>query len=224
VFFGNLAMKCRVCKEVDSTVDHMATRCSKMLHNDYIKRHDEVVKSIHLHLCEKYGFTKRRKIRAYKVYKEKENENAIIKTDVPLKTDITIVHNKPDIFVYDKKRNKITLIEVGITSQDNLEKVEIDKKRKYELLANELKNLYKCNVEVIPIVQTWDGYITNWGAYNRTILGLDQRIRAYIQSTVLNKTVEAIFAGVGIVDKREDSKECRWEFWNEKIHQSCDMT
>jgi hypothetical protein len=224
VMFGKLAGKCRVCKEVVATVDHMATRCSKMLHNDYIRRHDEVVKSIQLHLCERYGFTRRRKIRAYKVYKEKENENAIIKTDMPIKTDIIVGHNKPDIFVYDKKRNKITLIEVGITSQENLEKVEIDKKRKYELLAGELKNIYKCKVEVIPIVQTWDGYITNWGAYNRTILGLDTKIRAYIQSNVLNKTAEVIFAEVGIIERRVDSKECRREGLDETVQAGCDLT
>ncbi|TBU13093.1 hypothetical protein CWI38_0533p0020 [Hamiltosporidium tvaerminnensis] len=67
----------------------------------------------------------------------------------------------------------ITLIEVGITSQDSLQIVETEKLRKYDLLANELGLIYKCSVEIIPYVMTWDGI-------------------AYIQSLVLKKTVETI--------------------------------
>ena len=55
------------------------------------------------------------------------NENLEIRVDTRIKTDI---------FVYDKKLREIILIEVGITSQDNLQTVEAENKRKYELLAN----------------------------------------------------------------------------------------
>ena len=36
-------------------------------------------------------------------------------------------HDRPDIFVLDKKKNEITLIEVGITNLDLLKQVENEK-------------------------------------------------------------------------------------------------
>ena len=39
--------------------------------------------------------------------------------------------------IYDKKRKEIIFIEVGVTSQDQLSIVENEKKRKYDVLANE---------------------------------------------------------------------------------------
>ncbi|TBU00777.1 regulatory subunit Rpn2 of 26S proteasome [Hamiltosporidium magnivora] len=53
---------------------------------------------------------------------------------------------EPDIFILDKKKNKITRIEVGITSQDSLQIVETEKLRKYDLLANDFGLIYSCSV------------------------------------------------------------------------------
>ena len=52
------------------------------------------------------------------------------------------------------------LIEIGITNQDLLQEVENEKKRKYDLLANELGLMYKCKTKIIPFVLTWDGVVT----------------------------------------------------------------
>ena len=49
-----------------------------------------------------------------------------------------ISNNKPDIFVLGKANKKITLIDVGVTSIDNLYTVKNEKKRIYDLLVNEL--------------------------------------------------------------------------------------
>ncbi|KAL6120638.1 hypothetical protein NUSPORA_02596 [Nucleospora cyclopteri] len=58
-----------------------------------------------------------------------------IRVDNRIKTNVKIQCNKPDLFIHDKRKNLITLIEVGITSQDNL---QTKKLRNYDLLANEL--------------------------------------------------------------------------------------
>jgi hypothetical protein len=50
---------------------------------------------------------------------------------------------------------KITLIEVGITLQDNLQTFECEELRKYDVLANELGQMHKAKVKVVPF--TWDG-------------------------------------------------------------------
>ncbi|TBU03007.1 hypothetical protein CWI37_0374p0020, partial [Hamiltosporidium tvaerminnensis] len=92
----------------------------------------------------------------------------------------------------DKRRNKITLIEVGITSQDSLQIVETEKLRKYDLLANELGLIYKCSVEIIPYVITWDGIVTKYHKTYLKRLQIPINVEAYIQSIVLKKTVEMI--------------------------------
>ncbi|TBU05663.1 hypothetical protein CWI36_0601p0020 [Hamiltosporidium magnivora] len=98
----------------------------------------------------------------------------------------------PDIFILDKKKNKITLIEVGITSQDSLQIVETEKIRKYDLLANELGLIYKCSVEIIPYVMTWDGIVTKNSKLHLKRLKLPMNVQAYIQSIVLKKAFETI--------------------------------
>ncbi|TBT96840.1 hypothetical protein CWI37_2700p0010, partial [Hamiltosporidium tvaerminnensis] len=83
-------------------------------------------------------------------------------------------------------------IEVGITSQDSLQIVETEKLRKYDLLANELGLIYRCSVEIIPYVMTWDGIVTKYHKSHLKRLEILMNVEAYIQSIVLKKTVETI--------------------------------
>ena len=159
VFWGEPAT-CPHCRAAEKTVDHLATKCDRLLGHDYMRRHNEVVKCIHLLLCNKYGFKSAKKIRTHSVQEIIENENAEIRVDTRIQTDIKIQNNKPDIFIHDKKRKEIILIEIGITNQDLLQVVENEKKRKYDLLANELGLIYKCRTKIIPYVLTWDGVVT----------------------------------------------------------------
>ncbi|TBT97996.1 hypothetical protein CWI37_1960p0010, partial [Hamiltosporidium tvaerminnensis] len=103
-----------------------------------------------------------------------------------------LIWNRPDIFILDKKKNKITLIEVGITSQDSLQKVETKKLWKYDYLANYLGLICKCSVEIIPYVMTWDGIVTKYHNSHLKRLEIPMNVEAYIQSIVLKKTVETI--------------------------------
>ena len=52
--------------------------------------------------------------------------------------------------------------------------------------------IYKCEVELIPYVITWDGIVTKYHDKHVSKIGLDNKTRAYIQSVVLRKTLEAI--------------------------------
>jgi hypothetical protein len=49
-----------------------------------------------------------------------------------------------DIVVHDKVKNEIIIVEVGITSQDQLQTVEAENMRKYDMLAKELQ-MKNCN-------------------------------------------------------------------------------
>ncbi|KAF7682881.1 hypothetical protein TCON_1910 [Astathelohania contejeani] len=86
----------------------------------------------------------------------------------------------------------IILVEICITSQDNLQQVEAEKKIKYDLLANELGILYKAKTKIISYVLTWEGIVTKYHRSFLKELEITAQIEAYIQSTVLKKTLETI--------------------------------
>ncbi|KAI5176572.1 hypothetical protein PAEPH01_2370, partial [Pancytospora epiphaga] len=48
--FGGETETCPHCKKRSKTVDHLATQCDRMLYHDYTRRHNEVVRCIHLGL------------------------------------------------------------------------------------------------------------------------------------------------------------------------------
>ena len=101
-----------------------------MLGHDYTRRHNEVVKCIHLNLCNKYGLKSSKNLRSHSVQEVVANENVEIRVDTRIKTDIKIQHDRPDIFVMDKKKNEITHIEIGITNLDISTQVENEKTKK----------------------------------------------------------------------------------------------
>ncbi|XP_029655888.1 uncharacterized protein LOC115229719 [Octopus sinensis] len=69
-------------------------------------------------------------------------------------TELKIQYKKPDIFIYGKRENLIWLIEVGVTSIDNLKSVEVEKLHKYDILASELQLIHKAKVKLVQIVIT----------------------------------------------------------------------
>ncbi|KAI2811735.1 hypothetical protein BLOT_002913 [Blomia tropicalis] len=91
--------------------------------------------------AKRYGITKKRKMKNYKIQSVLSNEHVKIKFDIPIITELRLDHNKPDIMVHDKRARKIWLIEVGTTHKNILSTTETTKARKYESLANELKCL-----------------------------------------------------------------------------------
>ena len=83
-----------------------------------------------------------------------------------------------------------------------MQQVENEKKRKYDLLANELGMQYKAKSRIIPYVMTWDGVVTKFQGRYLKELSITPKIEAYIQSIVLKKTLESIS-----LDKRRSIEE-----------------
>lgn len=197
---------CKHCGKATGKVDHLATRCDRIL-NDYTRRYNEIVRCLHLHLCNKYKIKTSKRIRSHSIQEIFGNKDVEIKVDTRVKTDIKIPNNRPDIFVFDKKKGEITLVEVGITNQDLLQTVETEKKRKYDLLANELALIYKAKVKIIPIVLTWDGVVTNYHKNYLRELGVTTNTQAYIQFRTLKKTLESVnfdFRRRGLEEEAEE--------------------
>ncbi|KAL6120493.1 hypothetical protein NUSPORA_02773 [Nucleospora cyclopteri] len=72
-------------------------------------------------MCLRYGLKSSKKIRNHSVQEIVCNENVEIWVDNKIKINVKIQCNNPDLFIHDIIRNLITLIEVGITSQYNLQ-------------------------------------------------------------------------------------------------------
>ncbi|KAF9761184.1 hypothetical protein NGRA_2805 [Nosema granulosis] len=61
VLFGQEG-QCPHCRKHRKTVDHLATKCDRMLEHDYMRRHNEVVRCLHLLMAKKYEFTRSTKV------------------------------------------------------------------------------------------------------------------------------------------------------------------
>ncbi|KAF9762035.1 hypothetical protein NGRA_2263 [Nosema granulosis] len=179
--------RCPHCGEASKTVGHLASKCEKMLGTDYTRRHNEVLKCIHLLMCFKYGIKSTKKLRIHSMQQIVSNKYVKIRVDMFVKTDIKIKHNRPDLIVIDKLKKEILIVEVGITSGDNLQQVETEKLRKYDLIASELSQIYGFKPSIIPYVLTWDGVVTKYHEIYRRRLETSDRIEVYIQSLVLKK-------------------------------------
>ena len=59
---------CPVCKCRKATIDHMATKCNKLLDTNYKKIHDAITKLIHFNLTKIYNNNKNKTMAAYKPY------------------------------------------------------------------------------------------------------------------------------------------------------------
>ena len=99
--------KCQHCNNAPKTVDHLASKCDRML--SYEKEMHPSATSTVL-----------RGMRSHSVQETVANENAEIRVDTRIKTDIKVPNNRPDLFILDKKRNEILLVEVGITNQETI--------------------------------------------------------------------------------------------------------
>ncbi|XP_029654463.1 uncharacterized protein LOC115227895 [Octopus sinensis] len=89
-------------------------------------------------------------------------------------------------------KNTITLIEFGITSQNYLKQVEVEKFHKYYLLAHELGAIHRAKVKIIPVVLNWDGIVSRFFKSHLDSIAVEDRVKAYIQTLVLRKTLESM--------------------------------
>ena len=48
--------KCRMCRKVDESINHIVSECPKLAQKDYKRRHGWVGKKIHLEVCKEEGF------------------------------------------------------------------------------------------------------------------------------------------------------------------------
>ncbi|KAF7679672.1 hypothetical protein TCON_2526 [Astathelohania contejeani] len=99
-----------------------------MIEHNYTRRHNEVLRCIYLLLTNKYSFKKTKNYDLTQSQEGMKNEKAEIRIDTMIRPDILVKNNRLNIFIYDKRENKIILVEVGITRHGNLQIIETRRK------------------------------------------------------------------------------------------------
>ncbi|RZF39723.1 hypothetical protein LSTR_LSTR015627, partial [Laodelphax striatellus] len=72
--------------------------------------------------------------------------------DTQVQTDRTVIANKPDIILKNKKQKHCLLIDVAIPSDYNLIQKVAEKKLKYKDLQIEIQRMWSMKTSVVPIV------------------------------------------------------------------------
>ncbi|GIX62281.1 reverse transcriptase domain containing protein [Babesia caballi] len=148
-------------------VEHLASKCDRLLHTDYVRRHNEVARRIHRTLAKELGVKNIKKVERYKIDDRKFTKNGWISYDMSIHTEKKVQFNRPDIIVADKRKNRITIVEIGITSQNNLVKTEMEKKDKYQDLRKQMKfqtfGNHDTEIVIIPWVMTYNFVLRELG-------------------------------------------------------------
>ncbi|GIX61456.1 reverse transcriptase domain containing protein [Babesia caballi] len=183
-------------------VEHLASKCDRLLHTDYVRRHNEVARRIHRTLAKELGVKNIKKVERYKIDDRKFTKNGWISYDMSIHTEKKVQFNRPDIIVADKRENRITIVEIGITSQNNLVKTEMEKKDKYQDLGKQMKfqtfGNHDTEIVIIPWVMTWDGVVTEFHNSYRRQLGISDRMEAQLQRIVLQQSHNFVLRELGV--------------------------
>ncbi|KAL4714207.1 hypothetical protein ACJJTC_002844 [Scirpophaga incertulas] len=175
--------KCRLCACKDETVQHIISGCDKLAGTHYVKRHNNLVQYVYWCLAKKHRIEvsslwwKEKMIQP----QVKENESTKILWEMPVHTDITVTHNRPDLIYIDKLNNKTYLIDITVPSDYNIGAKEIEKLSKYHLLKTEVSRLWNTQVTVIPIV------IGSTGVVAKSLKRYIDKLDANIDITILQK-------------------------------------
>ncbi|VDP05975.1 unnamed protein product [Heligmosomoides polygyrus] len=167
---------CRMCHKMRETAEHIVSVCEKWRTNVMVERHDDVARVLYYSLKRKYDLCSvRNNTRLSHVV---DNDYVEIHWNMPIATDEHLVHNHPDIMVWDKREKRIWIIEISISWYTRVSRQERRKLHKYgtnSTLAEEtvvddfypgpnlraaLQRKRKCRVDVIPIVMGTSGECT----------------------------------------------------------------
>ena len=205
----NVSPNCRMCHTRPETINHILSECSTMALKQYLIRHNNIARSIHWSLCNKYNIKTDARWYEHQPEKNKvmENEHVKILWDFSIQTDKVISARRPDITVVNKTAKTVTIIDVAVPADKRVSLKETEKIEKYKDLAIELTRIWGMRTRIIPVVvgalgtlssnsEKWvkelHASITNKDIQRIALLG-----SAFILRRVLGKYEGAVASGSG---------------------------
>ena len=152
---------CRLCEERGETVCHIVSECKKLAQKEYKRRHDNVARLIHWHLCKKYNFELTDKW--YEHSPKAVMEDNVIKLlwDVNIQCDHVIEARRPDIVIINKLDRTCIIVDIAVPGDSRISHKEKEKVEKYQDLKREIKRIWNLrNVIVVPVIVGALGSIT----------------------------------------------------------------
>ena len=143
--------KCRLCRQLDETIDHIISTCRILAKEQYVKRHDKVSAQIHFNICKEIVVQLDKK-RWYEHVPNSVVTNQGGKVTIlwnqQVQTDRTIPNNKPDIIMRDNEKRTCILIDVAIPGARYVIKKEAEKILKYKNLTIEIQRMWNVKTRV----------------------------------------------------------------------------
>ncbi|XP_078017068.1 uncharacterized protein LOC144458442 [Epinephelus lanceolatus] len=159
VYHSRSDPRCRLCKDASETVQHIVAGCTMQAGSAYMERHNQVPGIVYRNICTQYRL-KVPKSQWDTPPKVDENNRAEILWDFSFQTDKQLLANLPDIVVVDKYQERAVVVDVAIPANSNISKKEHEKVEKYQWLKEQLGQMWKVKVDVVPVVVGALGAVT----------------------------------------------------------------
>ncbi|KAI5750850.1 hypothetical protein M8J77_001785 [Diaphorina citri] len=145
--------KCRLCKTQPETITHVISGCQQLAKHEYTNRHNRVCIYVHYQICKHFKFPVSEKWYQHNPDPVMSNDDVVVLYDQSIQTDRTILSNRPDIVIKEKKKKECLLIDISIPADSNVNKKENEKKLKYTDLAIEIQRMWNMkSCKVVPVV------------------------------------------------------------------------
>ncbi len=152
---------CRMCEEKGETVHHIVSECKKLAQKEYKRRHDNVARMVHWHLCKKYDLERADKWYEHSPDGVVETDEVKLLWDVNIQCDHVIEARRPDIVVVNKGERKCTIIDIAVPGDSRTSDKEKEKVDKYQDLKREIKRIWNMrSVIVVPVIVGALGSVT----------------------------------------------------------------
>lgn len=170
--------KCRLCGKPGETIQHLTTGCTYLANSEYLTRHDQSCKIIHLFLAKRDNHNvENQPFYTFDPPPVLDNNTSKLYWNRTLQTEGYVRNNRPDITYIDKINKKGYLIDVSHPADHNLEMKEAEKISKYLPLAAEVKALHNLEkVIIVPVIISANGLISRQTTTKAWELKIPRRI------------------------------------------------
>lgn len=187
ILHDNVEDRCRKCNTVGETIEHIIAGCRAIAETAYLGRHNTVASIVHQQLAFKHNLVTQL-MPYYKYLPAPVLENDCIKLywDREIITDVCIRANRPDIVIYDKREKRVTLIDIAVPLDHNVQTTFSTKITKYHDLAEELRQMWHLQeIRIVPVIISATGIVPKTLLHSLEELGIEQQINNIQKATIL---------------------------------------
>ena len=173
---------------------HITNGCKLLAAREYTDRHNLSAKIIHQALANKHQLsTDNAPYYQYTPQTVLENTEYKLYWDQTIYTDKTIIANRPDIVLMNKRERTTYLIDIAIPSDTNIQQKYNEKIQKYTDLAIEIQRIWnQQKVQIIPLIVSATGITPSSFTQNLTTLDLPHTLHKNFQKSVIIKTAHGL--------------------------------